>query len=90
MNRNKKEEYIASLKSLASLCQSCTDAKEIANLIKIQHRTHQQSIGRFIKEAIKVYAKMYEDGYYDLRNEDTCKMCNSIVDKVEDTIMPFI
>jgi len=90
MDRDKKEEYTALLTSLASQCQSCTDTEKIANLIKFQHRTYQQSIGRFIQEAIKVYAKMYEDGIYDLRNEGICKMCNNIVDKVEDVIIPFI
>ena len=78
------------LTTLATLSQSCKDAEIVANMIKKQHRTHQQSLGRFIQYAVKVYAKMYEDKYYDLRNEATCFMCSSIKEQVENSILPFI
>ena len=78
------------LTTLATLSQSCKDAEIVAEFIRKQHRTHQQSLGRFIQSAIKVFSKMYEDEHYDLRNEATCKMCKEISGKVEECTLPFI
>ncbi len=78
------------LTDLASLCQTTRDADAVAELLKKQHRTHQQSLGRFIQASIKVFSQAHEDHHYDLRNEATCKMCSEIIDQVEEFTLPFI
>ena len=90
MITNTEKEIIELLTTLATLSQSCRDAEIVANLIRFQHRTHQQSIGRFIQYAIITFSKMYDEKYYDLRNEATCRMCKEISGKVEECTLPFI
>ena len=88
---HKTEQEIGKLLTdLASLCQSSKDAEKVAQLVRRQHRTHQQSIGRFTQASIKVFSQAYEDHHYDLRNEATCKMCNDINGKAEEHVLPFI
>jgi len=85
-----EQEIKELLTTLATLSQSCKDVKAVTDLIRYQHRSHQQSLGRFMKYAIKLYADMYKDGKYDLRNENTCKMCAQIVEQTEEFAIPFI
>jgi len=54
-----------------------------------KHRTIQQSSMRAIYALIQQWAKMGEDGQYDLRNEGTVKFCQEIVEKCEKNL-PFI
>ncbi len=87
---NTEEQINKLLTDLASLCQSPKDADAVAQIVRRLHRTHQQSIGRFIQESIKVFSKAYDDHHYDLRNEGTCKLCSTIQDQVDDFVLPFI
>ncbi|HQL12037.1 MAG TPA: hypothetical protein PK507_03395 [bacterium] len=55
------------------------------------HRTLQQSSMAVMMECMKLWAEMYDKGWYDLRNEQTCKLAKKIVDEFKDEIyMPFI
>lgn len=47
------------------------------------HRTLQQSVFSTFLECVKIWAKMYEDEMYDLRNEQTCKMAHEIKELFE-------
>lgn len=55
-----------------------------------QHRTIQQSSMRCIYALIERWAKMAEEGQYDLRNESTVKFCQEIVKKCKKNYLPFI
>lgn len=55
-----------------------------------QHRTLQQCSMRAIYALIQRWAKMAEDGQYDLRNEGTVNFCQEIVDKCRENNFPFI
>ena len=54
-----------------------------------QHRTLQQSIGKYIIAQIKAWA---ETEHYDLRNEATVMLCRKIMEnlKDEETHLPMI
>lgn len=45
------------------------------NAITHQHRTLQQSFWRMMFDIIRKYAELDKDGWYDLRNEASVKMC---------------
>ncbi len=49
--------------------------KYFFDAITHQHRTLQQSFWRTIVEVAKKYAELDKDGWYDLRNEASVKMC---------------
>ena len=90
MDEDKKVKITNLLTELSNLCSSIRNTEEVSKLIKYQHRTHQQSLGRFIQAAVKTFSQLEEEGYFDLRNEATCKMCSEVKDLVEDNAIPFI
>ena len=55
------------------------------------HRTLQQSAFSTFMACIRTWAEMYEEGCYDLRNEETCRMSAEIVKLFGgDLYVPFI
>jgi len=87
---NDEHEISELLTRLASLCQNERKTKEIAKLLYKQHRTHQQSIGRFIQQSINVFSEMKDKNSFDLRNEETCKMSSVVNNQINDFSLPFI
>lgn len=67
------------------------DREEFVEQLMRQHRTlQQQAMGLFLK-AIEAYAETYKNGYYDLRNEASTKLCHKMVEAFgEEFHMPFI
>ena len=55
-----------------------------------EHRTLQQSFGHLLVAAILHFAEMHEKGWYDLRNEQLCKLCAELKPTVEEAYLPFI
>jgi hypothetical protein len=63
----------------------------VEKLCRGTHRTLQQSAFSTFLSCIKEWAEMYEEGCYDLRNEETCRMSAEIVKLFGgDTYVPFI
>lgn len=64
------------------------DSAEIADMvldISNDHPTLVQSfMGRFIIEFIHEMNKKYLNGYYDDRNEETCRLCNILWGKIKE------
>jgi len=59
--------------------------------ISDQHRTLKQSFMRaIIVPFIEHFAKAYEEGAYDLRNEATCKLCHELKKVTDKHPLPFI
>lgn len=55
------------------------------------HRTLQQSSFGLIMDTIKAWSDMYDRGYFDERNEDTCKLCHKIyTENKDDWYVSFI
>ena len=55
------------------------------------HRTHQQSIMReVIVPIIEHWGACYKAEQYDLRNEETVKVCNKFLKDLESTYLPYI
>ncbi len=48
------------------------------------HRTLQQNMMRVFLAFVEVEAAMYEAGYYDLRNEDTGRLCHLLWSTIKD------
>ena len=66
---------------------SC-DYKEFAKYLTTRtHRTLQQSVFRLITECITEWAKQEN---YDLRNEQTVKICKELVKVLEDKYLPYV
>ena len=73
-------------------------ASELANALNImgnhgegfvktvtkEHRTIQQLIFKLFMDCVREWAKFYNKDYYDLRNEDTCKIAHEITRGVLD------
>ena len=62
------------------------DNELLANLITNDHRTLQQLTFNFMMICISKWAKAYEDGRYDLRNEYTCKKSYEIMKSLNNEI----
>lgn len=60
------------------------DADEFAKNVMKEHRTLQQSMFQVMIVTMREWAKNYESGRYDLRNEDTVKLCYEIVKEFDD------
>ena len=61
------------------------DIKEMVSHITKNHPTLVQSfMSRFIIEFIREMNKKYKNGYYDGRNEETCRLCNILWDKIKE------
>jgi len=43
-----------------------------ADSIRVMHPTHQQSLMRAYMACIDIWYVMYQEGFYDARNEGTC------------------
>jgi len=65
-----------------SLTNSSDNHKLFVEMVKSMHRSLQQQFMGAVWMLIKSWAKDFEDGNYDLRNEETCKVCDEIVEKV--------
>ena len=56
-----------------------------------EHRTLQQNfMAHVLVPLIKMWADMYDQGYYDLRNEETCKTCYELYKLLKNKVFPFI
>jgi hypothetical protein len=55
-------------------------ADQLAEAFLNHHRTLQQGFTRVVLAYLQKQAEMYEKGYYDLRNEDTCKWAKKLKD----------
>lgn len=65
--------------------------KDIQEAIQPQHRTLKQGFMRdVIVPIINQFAKDYDNGYYDLRNESTVKVCKKLSETLEQEHFPFI
>ena len=70
-------------------CINCmgdgADIKKIVSHITNNHPTLVQSfMSRFIIEFIREMNKKYKNGYYDGRNEETCRLCNILWEKIKE------
>ena len=54
------------------------------------HRTLQQLAGCLIYKLIKAKAEDYKSGNYDLRNEDFCKFCSDVIEKMGEQHFRYI
>jgi hypothetical protein len=56
-----------------------------------EHPTLQQQLfSRLIVPMIKFWAERYENKFYDMRNEATCKICYEMWKDLKDVGFPFI
>ena len=61
----------------------CTDKEGFADELMNAHRTLQQNSFRVMILCIKKWAYAYDEGTFDLRNKQTCKICNDIVSNID-------
>ncbi len=76
--RSERDSMRRIVDSLFNEINSFSYEKHVKNFfdaITHQHRTLQQSFWRMMFEVIKRYAELDKDGWYDLRNEASIKMC---------------
>lgn len=65
--------------------------KCFVNAISQTHRTLQQNFFRdILLVCIKNFARRYDDGQYDLRNEESCKIAKKLMPIIKDAGLPFI
>mgnify|MGYP003144091425 CR=1 FL=1 len=71
------------------------DINEILGAVSRLHRTEKQNLGSLVFALVGEWARDYENGNYDARNEATCKMADAMVqglppDDRESFWMPYI
>ena len=91
-NKEKKQKAEALAKELTSFFNNYdTDGccKALSDALMNEHRTLQQSVGRFMMYQITVWA---ETNFYDGRNQATVRVCKDIVEKIgkENMYLPMI
>lgn len=59
------------------------DPKRCASAMACDHRTLVQSQARLTIEFLRVLAKHYDEGRYDLRNEGACRAARVMVDALD-------
>lgn len=82
---NKRGEEAA--EALSNFVNSYNRTPFISFVDRITHHTHrtlQQLMFRLFYACIKSWAECYKKGEYDLRNEDTCRLSNEIVEYLKD------
>jgi len=63
----------------------------VVDAIKRQHPTLQQNFfGHCLINIIKDFSDRYNKGWYDLRNEESCKTASKINPIIKDAYFPFI
>ena len=58
--------------------------KEFAEMICNDHPTLQQNKFKMIMECIKIWADRYEKKHFDLRSEDTCRICSKMLKALDE------
>jgi hypothetical protein len=92
---NKTEQASSAMNDLFNAVNVIGGEKEITETILYtidnQHRTLKQSVMRaIIVPFIEHFAKAYEEGAYDLRNEATCKLCHELKKVTDKHSLPFV
>lgn len=64
--------------------------KEFVDTVLSEHRTLQQSIFRLFIQCMEGWAEMYDEGYFDDRNEVTCRLSKQIMEVIKDEAIPLI
>ena len=93
MPRSTAEEVAreVSSKIMDDINRWATSPLHIAEALQGHHRTLQQSFTRVVIEYLKLQAQDYEDGHYDLRNEETCKWAHRLREEgLLDVGLPYI
>ena len=62
----------------------CHDKRDVAELMAREHRYLQQEMFKVCLEYIKKLSENFQQGYYDLRNEWTCKTSNIITEAMKE------
>ena len=63
----------------------------VVNAIRRNHRMLQQNyFEHVILPSIKDFAKRYDEGNFDLRNEMSCRLAKKIEPVIKDAHLPFI
>ncbi len=75
-----------------SVNSSRFDSKRCAAAMACDHRTLVQSKARLVIEFLRVLARHYDDGRYDLRNEGACRAARVMMDALDATeiAMPYV
>jgi len=66
------------------------DSKTFVEAVTNDHKTLQQSTMRLFMKCIERWAEMRDEGSFDRRNEDTCRISKEIMTKVENKSLPMI
>jgi hypothetical protein len=76
--------------SFAAMGSESTFANGFVDEIAHSHRTLQQNFGGLLKVVIAHFASLNKEGWYDLRNEATVKMCAKLNEISKENHLPFI
>jgi hypothetical protein len=61
------------------------------NAVRLQHRTLQQNFfAKVLVPVLKDFSKRYNEGQYDMRNEQSCKVASKLEPLVRDEYFPFV
>lgn len=67
------------------------DKPALVKAITSEHRTLQQQVMNVMLACMEKWADDYKCGYYDLRNEATCKLAVKIIESIkDDKYLPYI
>lgn len=87
--RTNPKDVVGTLEGFANSSLSF-EGKEFAKLVTSLHPTLQQSVFRLFLTCIPLWTEKHENGYYDLRNEQTVKLSSKINEVVKNEGIPLI
>lgn len=86
-----KKAFVILINELNNMGGEEVVAKAFIDELRYTHRTLQQNLfGHVIIGVIKDFAKRYDEGYYDERNEASCSIAKKIEPVIKDAYFPFI
>jgi hypothetical protein len=83
-----KKDILEGIEKLRDVNNASGHAK-LVDAVRVQHRTHQQNLMRSFLVLVENWARDFDSGRYDARNEATCRLSKEIIE-IKDRYLPFI
>lgn len=84
MMTNRTPESMDAVEALVAIANMApSERNDVIDGILREHRTHQQSVMRFILALLRAYAKAYRDKAFDQRNEAGLYAATIAIEAVE-------
>lgn len=89
MEKSKGKEIAEALSKLVNIMSNDEEEEAFINVVLTDHRTLQQKMARIFLQCVVRWSKDFDRGWYDLRNEQTVKICKKITELLKEEDIVF-